>query len=288
MSLEQQLDAFALQQQPTPGGAISWRAAGEARAPVLFLLHGIGSASASWLAQLLAAQGGSLPRRVLAWDAPGYGASQALPMPEPAARDYAQRLWDWLDALHIHRVALAGHSLGALMAAAACRLQPDRVERLTLLSPAQGYARAEPSVQQARLRDRLHNLATLGPQGMARKRGAAMLSAEASPEQIAFIQSVMAQVNPAGYTQASHMLAGGDIADDLQAMPAALLASAVVASGSVDGITPAEGCRALAQATGLPYLSLGPVGHACALEAGAAVTRLLADAAPLPNKDTKP
>jgi hypothetical protein len=115
-----------------------------------------------------------------------------------------------------------------------------------------------------------------------------MLSAGASPEQIAFIQSVMAQVNPAGYTQASHMLAGGDLADDLQAMPAALLASAVVASGSVDGITPAEGCQALAQATGLPYLSLGPVGHACALEAGAAVTRLLADADPLPNKDTKP
>ncbi|EGD01141.1 putative hydrolase, partial [Burkholderia sp. TJI49] len=56
-------------------GTIGYREAGAQQAgrtlPVV-LLHGIGSGAASWVCQL-DALGAS--RRVLAWDAPGYGAS---------------------------------------------------------------------------------------------------------------------------------------------------------------------------------------------------------------------
>ena len=284
MTLQQRLAAHALHNTPTPLGTVAWRGAGDAAAPVMVLLHGIGSASASWLAQLDAAAQGDLLPRLIAWDAPGYGTSDALIPQEPNAEDYAQRLWALLDALQITTVHLAGHSLGAMMAAAAARMHPGRVHSLTLLSPAQGYGTASAVLREAKLRDRLHALDTLGPQGMATKRGAAMLSPNASEEQIAYIQSVMAQIHPAGYTQAAHMLSGGDIAADL----AQLHCPITVASGSADSITPLAGCMALAERIKAPYLSLGAVGHACAIEAGRAVTQLLAQVAATPSTTGTP
>jgi pimeloyl-ACP methyl ester carboxylesterase len=275
MTLDEQIAGFALRTVATPPGNVTWREAGAASAPALVLLHGIGSASASWVEQLAAARDGRLPLRVLAWDAPGYGASTALTASAPTAADYALRMWAWLDALQVGRIALAGHSLGALMAAAATHQQPARVLSLTLLSPAQGYGRADAALRDSKLNDRLKALETLGPQGMAERRGAAMLSPAATPQQVAFIQGVMAQINPAGYTQAARMLSRGDIAADLQG----LACPVTIASGSADTITPPDGCAALASAVGAPYLSLGAVGHACALEAGFAVTTLLGDAA---------
>jgi pimeloyl-ACP methyl ester carboxylesterase len=275
MNHNQRLNAHPVKMTPTPMGQVAWRGAGAASAEVMVLLHGIGSGSASWLHQLDAATQGGLPLRVLAWDAPGYGASEALAPAQPTAGDYAQRMWAWLDALHVGAVHLVGHSLGALMAAAATRQQPGRVNSLTLLSPAQGYGSASAEVRQAKLQDRLQNLKTLGPEGMAQKRGAAMLSPQASAEQIGFITGVMAQINPAGYTQASHMLANCNLLADLKEV----LCPIRVASGSADSITPPAGCQDVAETAKAPYQSLGTVGHACALEAGAAVTQLLAEAA---------
>ena len=251
-------------------GRIGYRRAGgdTLRAP-LVLLHGIGSASGSWVRQLEAL--GS-ERTVLAWDAPGYGESRPLPMAQPQAGDYGQRMWAWLDALGMTQpVTLVGHSLGALMAAAAAGQQPQRVQRLLLLSPAQGYGTADAEVREAKLRDRLSNLNTLGPAGMAQKRGAAMLSADAASELVAYVKDTMAQVIPAGYTQATHLLAGADLAGLLAQVRCPVL----VASGAADTITPPSGCEAVARGANAPYVSLGPAGHACALEAADAVNALL-------------
>ena len=74
-----------------------------------------------------------------------------------------------------------------------------------------------------------------------------------------------------GYTQAAHLLSGGDLRHDLEQ----IACPCTIANGSADTVTPPEGCNALAQALGIPYVSLGAVGHSCALEAAAAVNRLL-------------
>jgi len=253
---------------PTAGGAISYRRAGTG--PALVLLHGIGSASGSWLRQLAQLQA---THTVLAWDAPGYGRSAPLPGAAPGAADYGRRVWQWLDALDLPAapLTLVGHSLGALMGAAAALQQPGRVKRLVLLSPAQGYGAADPALRQDKLQARLDNLRTLGPRGMADQRGAAMLSPAAPAELVDYVKGLMAQVDPAGYTQAAHMLAGGDLA----ALLAPPHVPVTVASGAADTITPASSCEALARHAGLPYVSLGPVGHACALEAADQVNRLL-------------
>jgi pimeloyl-ACP methyl ester carboxylesterase len=237
------------------------------------LLHGIGSASGSWLAQLQQAQASrQAASHVLAWDAPGYGASTALAGAAPRASDYAARVWAWLDALLVtHPITLVGHSLGALMAAAATVLAPSRVARLVLLAPAQGYAHASAELRDKKLQDRLANLATWGPAGIAHKRAGAMLTVDADAAQLALVEHVMAQIDPAGYTQAARMLAGGDLPADLRQLSCQL----TIANGDADTITPPQAARDLAQAVGAQYVSLGAVGHSCPLQAGARVNRLL-------------
>ena len=128
---------FPARAVPVGGGAVvSVRECGAG--PAIVCLHGIGSGAASWLgvALLLAPQA-----RVIAWDAPGYGASTPLAPAAPSAADYAQRLHGLLDALDIQSCVLVGHSLGAITAGCAARkdsaLAP-RIRRLVLVSPAAG------------------------------------------------------------------------------------------------------------------------------------------------------
>jgi pimeloyl-ACP methyl ester carboxylesterase len=273
IALQSRLQNFVLQRAETPLGTVQYRQAGASLGQTTHvLLHGIGSGSGSWLMQLEAAARLGHQVGVLAWEAPGYGASAPVRPLAPLAREYAERLWLWLDTLGVRQpITLVGHSLGALMAASAAAVHPSRVARLVLLAPAQGYGKAEVSLRQQKLHDRLQALQTLGPQGMASKRGAAMLSSHASAQQLAYVQHIMAQVNPWGYTQATQLLSQGHIADDLKLCSAPI----TLASGRADGITPMAGCRSLAADLGVPWHDLGDVGHACPLEGAPQVNALL-------------
>lgn len=316
----ERLQRFPLHEITLATGRVTWRQAarpaGSARAITHVLLHGIGSNSANWLSQLEAASDNPAVR-VVAWDAPGYGRSDALPMPTPAAADYAQRLLAWLDALATQDdeahgeahglgssetrpsdtspITLVGHSLGCLMAASAARQVPERIRQLILLSPAQGYAQAPAAEREKKLQDRLDLLARLGPEGMAQLRGAAMLAPHADADHVALVQHIMRQIDPHGYSQAARMLAGGDLLADLfrfsqfgqfdSAVPpagqvATSMSRVLVASGSADTITPPSGCQQVAAHIHAQYTSLGEVGHACAIEAADQVTGLIGLASP--------
>lgn len=272
LTLAQRLQRFAPTRVTTPLGDIEFRQAGlDSQGVTHVLMHGIGSGSGSWLMQLEAAAVTD-GARVLAWEAPGYGNSSPVLPAVPDAGDFANRLWAWLDALGItDPVTLVGHSLGALMATRAALQRPEQVKRLVLLSPAQGYARASEEERSKKLGDRLNNLNTLGVQGMALKRGAAMLSPSADAERVAYVQSIMAQVHPAGYTQASHLLVGGDLLTDIAHVKCPI----AVGSGRADTITPMAGCQKVAEAAGVAWVDLGDAGHACAVDAAAGVNELL-------------
>jgi pimeloyl-ACP methyl ester carboxylesterase len=255
----------------TAQGKVQFRSAGMAPKVTHVLLHGIGSASASWAFQLGAAVGRS-DIRVLAWDAPGYGRSTHLPMELPSAQEYAERLWSWLDALYVNQpVVMAGHSLGALMAASATRLRPHAVSRLVLLAPARGYGDAPLAERERVVQGRLRNLQQLGPHGMALARAAAMLSPGAAPALQEAVRETMAQIDPAGYTQAVQMLGQACLAQDLKTVACPVW----VASGEADTVTTPANCNAVAQDAAAKRISLGPVGHACPLEAAEAVNELL-------------
>ena len=269
-SLYERLQHFAPQRVDTAGGPIGYRQSGCDEITHV-LLHGIGSASGSWLMQLEAALG-SARYGVLAWDAPGYAGSSPVAPQQPSASDYSARLWSWLDAMHVsHPVTLVGHSLGALMAARAAAECPAHVSRMVLLAPAQGYAKATAVERDKKLNDRLTQLAQLGPYGLAAKRGAGMVSPQAPPELAAYTQQMMSLINVNGYTQAAHLLAGGDLLADL----ANVQCPVAVASGQLDTATPMADCQAVAAAAKTPWLDLGPVGHACALEAAPQVNDIL-------------
>lgn len=262
-----------LQTQTLAQGTVSYRCSGLAPHTTHVLLHGIGSASSSWAGQLGAAHQ-HLSHRLLAWDAPGYGHSTALTHDEPLASAYAQQLWQWLDSMGTPTpVVLVGHSLGALMAVSAYHLAPQRVAGLVLLAPAQGYGDAPAHERDKKLQDRLALLHRLGPSGMAEQRSAAMLSNRAPAHLLAMVRTTMAQIHPEGYTQAARMLAGGRLLAELALCPPGL--PITVASGSADTITPPAACQAVAAAAHTPWSDLGPVGHACPLEAAPIVNALL-------------
>ena len=267
------LQRFAPQTAAVAGGQVAYRQAGAQHVSHV-LLHGIGSASGSWLMQLEAAQAhaGSKKTGLLAWDAPGYSTSSPVAPAQPNAGDYADKLWAWLDALGItHPVTLVGHSLGALMATRAAVQRPGQVVRLVLLAPAQGYARASAAERDKKLNDRLQQLAELGPELLGQQRGAGMVSPNAPPDMKAYVQHMMSHIKVRGYTQAAHLLAGGDLLTDM----ARVECPVTVASGRLDNATPMQACQAVAQAANTAWIDLGPVGHACALEAAAQVNTLL-------------
>ncbi len=270
-----------LQAMPAQGIALPWRGFIRYRESMVgttpmdstpfVLLHGIGSGSGSWVHQLEDARLG----RVLAWDAPGYADSSPLKMSEPTAADYAHVLWAWLDAMQINAVHLVGHSLGAIMAGGAARLQPERVKTLTLLSPAQGYGSAAPEVREKKRDERLQAMQMLGLQKMAEQRAPRLLAPDAPAEHIELAIHMMSHLNPGGYTQATQLLSQANLREDLQAFRPLSAAPVAVACGELDIITPPAACQALADFIGAPYSGLSAAGHLCALQAPQAISQLL-------------
>jgi pimeloyl-ACP methyl ester carboxylesterase len=234
----------------------------------LVLLHGIGSGAASWVQQFEVL---GATRRVLAWDAPGYGASTPVAAESPNAVDYATVLNGWLDALGIERCVLLGHSLGAIIAGAFAVAYPQRVAGLLLLSPAGGYGSACAEVRNTKRDQRLAMLNELGPQGLAEQRSTNMLSAQANDDARAWVRWNMSRVIPHGYAQATHLLANADLAADL----ARCTGRIDVAVGADDTITPPAVCERLALAARTPLQVVPQAGHAGYIEAPAAFTAII-------------
>jgi len=242
----------------TARGTVTYREAGEGSP--LVLLHGIGSGAASWAAQLEVLSGRF---RVVAWDAPGYGGSDALAPAEPAAADYAETLAAFLDALGIDAALLVGHSLGALMACAFASRNSGRVTGLLIADPAAGYGKADPDIRAERMAARLGLLDRLGPEGMANERSGALLSDAASDEARERVRKVMSEIRPEGYRQAVAMLFGADIREDAENIKVPVL----VVCGGDDTVTPPDGCRKIAERFSDARFELLPgLGHASYVE----------------------
>ncbi len=242
----------------TARGSVTYREAGDG--PPLVLLHGIGSGAASWEAQLDALSGRF---RVVAWDAPGYGGSDALAPAEPTAADYADTLAAFLDALGIDEVRLVGHSLGALMACAFAVRNPGRVTGLLIADPAAGYGKADPAVRAERMAARLGLLDRLGAEGMANERSGALLSDSASEDARERVRRVMSEIRADGYRQAVAMLFGADIHEDARRIELPVL----VVCGGDDSVTPPDACRKIAESFAVARFELLPgLGHASYVE----------------------
>jgi len=104
----------------------------DASLPCVVLVHGALNDHSVWtlLARSLAHHGHS----VLAVDLPGHGRSAGPVLASvEAAADW---IWALLDAVGVRQAALAGHSMGSLIALEAAARQPERASRLVMLGTA--------------------------------------------------------------------------------------------------------------------------------------------------------
>lgn len=100
--------------------------------PPLMLVHGLGGGAANWVevAPRLARR-----FRVLVPDLPGHGRSTPL-RAAPTLDPYADRLASLAEHEGIARMAVAGHSLGALVGLRLAVARPERVRALVLVGSA--------------------------------------------------------------------------------------------------------------------------------------------------------
>ena len=246
---------------PRRSKGISYRETGAGQA--LVLMHGIGSGSAGWLMQLETLKG----FRLIAWDAPGYGESDLLPMDKPRPADYAQALHEFIERLLLKDVVLVASSLGCLMAAAYAAAHPERVRSMILLGPAGGYSNDE-----SRTHERLRQYDELGAEGLAEKRAPTVVSPKSPPIALELSRWTQRRVSREAYRRAVYCLGQGSLALDARKFPKTVL----VACGSEDQITPEAGCKAIARAfPGGTYQTLEGVGHVPHIEVPNTVNEII-------------
>ena len=184
-------------------GQIELRMAGALDAPPVMLLHGIGSSSDGYRAQLA---GLSDHYRVIAWNAPGFGASTPLGTDKPEVNHYAQILARLLDTLQIERLAaLVGSSWGSVIAVTFAALYPERLRSLVLSAPNTARGRLVGKEREAALAALIAAGSTSQP--LDRKAVAArLLPSDAAQEVRDLVEQLRDAVTPVGWEQAAHML----------------------------------------------------------------------------------
>ncbi len=123
-------------QVPTALGTVSTLMAGRGE-PVL-LIHGLGATKASFLPTVSAL---SDRYRCIAMDLPGFGDSDKPLFAAYDAHYFSRWIASLLDALHIKRAHIVGHSLGGRAAIEVGLRHPERVRRLVLMMPSLAWRR---------------------------------------------------------------------------------------------------------------------------------------------------
>ena len=265
--IDERIARFALKSST----GISYRESGNG--PALVCLHGIGAASAGWILQLETLKG----YRLIAWDAPGYGESEFLPVEKPRPAHYALALHDFLERLLLKDVVLVANSVGCLMASAYAAAHPERVRSMVLLGPAGGYGDWPAAERDAKLAERLAQIDALGPAGMAETRAPTLIANGSPPIALEITRWTHRHLRPQGYRQALHCLAQGSLLSEARRFGKKVL----VACGSEDAVTPEAGCRRIAAAfPRAEYRSLPGIGHVPHMEAAEEVNRLIAGFVP--------
>lgn len=237
---------------------------GPTDAPVLLLLGSLGSTQAMWRPQV-----GPLAEhlRVLTVDTRGHGGSAVVSGPATVAA-LAGDVLALLDELGLHRVHLAGLSLGGTMAQWLAVHAPERVASLALLATSAHWPDPQPWLDRAATA-RAEGTAALAPTVVQRWFTPAL--GERDPELVAWAQAMIASVPGEGYAAACEAIAAWDGRADLGRITARTL----VVAGLDDPATPPAMLREIAD--GIPGAVLHELAgaHLVNLEAAGAVTALL-------------
>jgi pimeloyl-ACP methyl ester carboxylesterase len=257
-----------LQTATIDGLTVSWREAGQGEP--LVLVHGIGGHSGCWRHQFASF---ARDHRVIAWDAPGYGGSDALPAARLTADGYAASLAALLRKLDVRRPHLVGHSLGSIMIATACHRNQIDGRTMTLLQPVTGSGTLSDSEREPIRLARIADMERLGPEEFASQRGRTILSRSTTATVADEAIEVMKAVPKAGYLAAWEMMCHSDISSVLETKRPVM-----VVCGADDPVCPPKTARSIAdRIPASVYHCLDGVGHYASIEAPDRLERILRD-----------
>ena len=214
------------------GGRLGLIEAG-AGAP-LVLLHGVGMCAAAWAPQIEAF---APARHVFALDLPGHGGTDMLPG-APLLPDYVAWAAAAIRALGAGPVALAGHSMGALIALGMAVEHPDLLDRVALLNP----VHRRDAKARAAVLGRARDLAAGG--GDPEAPLARWFGPEDASDIRARVGGWLRAVDPLGYARTYAAFAAGD--DVYAGRLAAVRCPALVLTGAQDANSSPEMARAIA------------------------------------------
>ncbi|MCY4425274.1 MAG: alpha/beta hydrolase [Acidimicrobiaceae bacterium] len=248
-------------------GPLAWRECGRGD-PVVFL-HGLGGSRTSWEPQLSGLSG---EFRCIAWDMPGYGASDPVaPLTFTAIADAVVRL---LDDAGVDRAHLVGESFGGMHALHTALRRPERVARLVLAntSPAFGLDGTDPVAWRA---GRLAPLdAGLAPADIAEDVLTSIAGPTLGDDALTMRVAGFARIQAAGLRAAVECLPAHDVRDRL----GAIASPALVVAGGLDAETPVAYSRILTDGlANAELIVLDGVGHLAASEVPQTFNRLVRD-----------
>jgi pimeloyl-ACP methyl ester carboxylesterase len=243
--------------------------------PPLVLLHGfVGDGPATWRQQL---DGLSDEFTVIAWDAPGAGASSD-PSESIGMAGYADCLAEFVAGLRLGHPHVAGLSFGGSLALEFYRRHPTVPATLTLVSGYAGWAGSLPATEvDQRLRISL-GLSTSAPEKIVDALLPAMFSAGTPPEVAAGFGLAMSRFHPVGF----RAMTRASVEDLRDVLPLVAVPTLVVCGGK-DVRAPRPVAEHLhASIPGSTLVVLPDAGHVCNLEQptefNAAVRRFLRQA----------
>lgn len=260
------------------------RERGPASAPTVFLLSGMGLWASAWdtFAESLASRG----FRVVAVDLPPFGYSERPPDGSYGRAAQAGRVWALADALGLERVAIIGHSFGAIVATEATLTHPKRISALILISPELGllpaasdiplFMRALAATRRLASAPRWMRTAVVAAQfsnPLLIRRGIGHAAARRWVAPEGFTETLARPLTRRGTTAAYEQWAFTALYPD-SAMPPPAAGLAVLGdrlllvAGEEDRFAPADQARALAAALPGARLTVLPgVGHLAQMEA---------------------
>jgi pimeloyl-ACP methyl ester carboxylesterase len=254
---------------PIDGRRIAYREAG--RGPAIVFLHGLGGNSASWAPQFAAF---SNRHRVVAWDMPGFGASDLLGMPSAATRDYSNSARRFMDALGIEQAHAVGTSYGTVILADLAQAYPGRVKSMIFACGVTGMGDLD-AQERARLRAvRQGELASMGQRKFAETRNSTYVAKGQPASLVERVVELAGSAKPEGYLLAYGALTESKIFPLLDGTDV----PALVISGADDPIAPARDCERVARALRhAEYHCIRNSGHYVNLEQTGEFNRLVGD-----------
>ncbi len=228
--------------------------------PALLLLHGAACDSRVWRTELEAF---SFDYTVIAWDAPGCGASDDPPESFRLG-DYARCLSGFIEVLGLHRPHLLGHSWGSGLALALSLQGPTMPSSLVLAGGYAGWAGSLSSREVAQRLEFALGMADLAEGEFDPSSMPGLFSERMPAHRARELAEIMRDIHPASVRTMARAFAEADLRDGLATIDIPTL----VLCGGADERSPRIVSEALhAAIAGSTFVVLPELGHEMFLEA---------------------